>query len=77
MLGRSCPTCGLTVGRDAYEHEGVLVCCRGCAERTFCACRVSVATGARGEQHAVRGAGQTEQALGHSNEHHLRVGVLP
>jgi hypothetical protein len=50
MLGRSCPTCGLGIGRDAHEHEGVLHCCRGCAERTFCTCRVTVAAGVASER---------------------------
>lgn len=41
MSGLSCPNCGLSIGQGAYNHEGVLYCCQGCAERTYCFCRVT------------------------------------
>jgi len=36
-----CPTCGKPLDErkeHAYVQEGVLYCCRGCAERSGCTC---------------------------------------
>lgn len=41
MTGLSCPNCGITVAQNAVNYDGVIYCCQGCADRTFCSCRVS------------------------------------
>ncbi|MBI4493633.1 MAG: hypothetical protein HY690_12655 [Chloroflexi bacterium] len=41
MSGLSCPNCGLTIGGQAINQDGVLYCCQGCADRTYCSCRVT------------------------------------
>lgn len=40
MSGIACPNCGLLVSEGGHVRDNVLYCCRGCAERTFCVCRV-------------------------------------
>ena len=38
-----CANCGLPVSGHVYRHaNGKAYCCRGCAERTLCRCRLSV-----------------------------------
>jgi hypothetical protein len=42
----ACANCGLPLGKSAHEHSnGSMYCCEGCADRTFCKCRVSVMLG--------------------------------
>jgi hypothetical protein len=33
-----CPACGCTLGVDAVTKEGVMYCCRSCAEGGACEC---------------------------------------
>jgi hypothetical protein len=42
----ACANCGLPLGKTAHQHSnGSMYCCKGCADRTFCKCRVSVMRG--------------------------------
>ena len=46
MSTSACANCGLPLGRSAHQHSnGSMYCCEGCADRTFCKCRVSVMLG--------------------------------
>ena len=33
-----CPACGCVNGENAYEEEGVVYCCEGCAVDDECEC---------------------------------------
>ena len=47
MSGLSCPNCGIPIADLAVNADGVLYCCQGCADRTYCQCRVTGAVSNR------------------------------
>jgi hypothetical protein len=40
-----CPACGCEIGLGAYQSEGVIYCCEGCATGVHCECGQCVPTG--------------------------------
>jgi hypothetical protein len=76
MSSTVCANCGLPGSSHVYRHaNGKAYCCRGCAERTLCRCRLSIVQGGIGMRLDSGIAAQTRptQPISHneSNQHML------
>ena len=74
MSTSTCANCGLPGSSHDYRHaNGKTYCCRGCAERTLCRCRLSVIQGEVGLIRELNAQARPTQPMfvNESNQHML------